>query len=157
MKQRREKVLQNAKDRKIGKVNTPVALQASIRVNRASKDTQNITMTDNATTGHDNTDNATTGDENTDNVTTGNGNTDNAITGKASTVHMPLPPCSSGKAKHPSQIKTSSKHTTAIAEPSIGDPLLDSQATVKASDHTLDLGDVDIYEFLIQGAPNPPD
>ena len=48
LKQRREKILQNAKDRKIGKVNTPVASQASIRGNRASKDTQNITMTNNA-------------------------------------------------------------------------------------------------------------
>ena len=35
LKQRREKVLQNAKDRKLGKVNTQVALQASIRANRA--------------------------------------------------------------------------------------------------------------------------
>ena len=35
LKQRREKVLQNAKDRKQGKVNTHVALQASIRANRA--------------------------------------------------------------------------------------------------------------------------
>ena len=39
LKQRREKVLQNAKDRKLGKANAPVALQASIRANRASKDT----------------------------------------------------------------------------------------------------------------------
>ena len=147
MKQRREKVLQNAKDRKIGKANAPVALQSSIGANRASKDTQNVTITDNAITG----------DDNTDNAIIGNGNTDNAITGKASTVHIPLPSHSSGKAKHPSQIKTSSKHTTAIAEPSIGDPLLDGQATVKASGHTLDLGDVGIYEFLIQGTPNPPD
>ena len=83
--------------------------------------------------------------------------TDSAATGKDSTVHVHLPPHSSGKAKHPSQIKTSSKHTTAIAEPSIGDPLLDGQATVKVSGHTLNLGNVGIYEFLIQGAPNPPD
>ena len=137
MKQRRERVLQNAKDRKMGKANAPVALQASIRANRASKDTQNITMTDNAVIGDD--------------------NTDNAITGETSTVHVPLPPHSSGKAKHPSQIETSSKHTTAIAEPLIGDTLLDGQATVKASSHTLDLGDVGIYEFLIQDTPNPPD
>ena len=157
LKQRRKKVLQNAKDRKVGKVNTPVALQASIRANRASKDTQNITMTDNAVTGDDNTNNAITGNDNTDNAATGDGNMDNAITGKVSTVHVPLPQCSSGKAKHPSQFKTSSKHTTAIAEPSTGDPLLDGQAKVKASGHTLDLGNVGIYEFLIQGAPNPPD
>ena len=144
MKQRREKVLQKAKDRKMGKANAPVELQASIRANRASKNTQNITMTDNAIIGNDNTDNAIIGD----------GNTDNAITGKASTVHIPSLSHSSGKAKHPSQIETSSKHTTAIAEPSIGDPLMDGQATVKASGHTFDLGDVGIHEFLIQGTSN---
>ena len=116
-------------------MNAPIALQASTRPNRASKDTQNIKMTDNATTGKDNTDNATTGED----------NTDNAATGKDSTVHVHLPPHSHGKAKHPSQIKTSSKHTTAIAEPSIGDLLLDGQATVKVCAHTLDLGDIGIY------------
>ena len=147
LKQRREKALQNAKDTKIGKANAPLALQASTRANRASKDTQDIKMTDNATTGEDNTDNATTGKD----------NTDNATTGEDSTVHVHLLPHSSGKAKHPSQIKTSSKHTTAIAEYSIGDPLPDGQATVMVSGHTLDLGDIGIYEFLIQGAPNPPD
>ena len=82
---------------------------------------------------------------------------DNSITGKVSTVYIPLPPHYSGKAKHPSQTKTSSKHTTAIAEPSTGDPLSDGQATVKASGHTLDLSDVCMHEFLIQGAPNPHD
>ena len=123
-------------------------------------------MTNDAVIGNDNTDDAVIGDDNTDDVIgddntddtiIGNDNTDNAITGEASTVHVPLPPCSKGKAKDPSQIKTPSKHATAIAEPSIGDPLLEDQATVKASGHTLDLGDVCIYEFLIQGAPNPPD
>ena len=103
------------------------------------------------------TDNAATGEDKTDNATTGEDNTDNATTGEDSTVHVHLPPCSSGKAKHPSQIKTFSKHTTAIAEPSIGDPLPDGQATVKVSGHPLDLGDIGTYEFLIQGAPNPPD
>ena len=68
-----------------------------------------------------------------------------------------MSPHSSGKAKHPSQIKTSSKHTTAIAEPSIADPLLNSQATVKVNGDMLDSGDIGIYEFLIEGAPNPPD
>ena len=101
IKQRREKVLQNAKDRKLVKVNVPVALQASIRANRASKDTQDIKMTDNAATDTDNTDNAaidgdntakaatdrgnmddaTTSNNNTDNATTGDGNKDKAVTG----------------------------------------------------------------------------
>ena len=154
LKQRREKVLQNAKDRKLGKANTPIALQASIRANRASNDTKNITMTDNARISDDNTDNATTGG---DNAITSDGNMDISITGKVSTVYTPLPPHYSGKAKHQSQIKSSSKHTTTIAEPSTGDPLPDSQATMKASGHTLDLGDVHMYEFLIQGTPNPQD
>ena len=147
LRQRRENVLQNEKDRKLGKANAPVALQASIRANRASNDTQNITMTDDAVIGNDSTDDAVIGDD----------NTDNAITGKVSTVYVLLPPCSKGKAEDPSQIKTSSKHAIPIAEPSIGDPLLDDQATVKASGHNLDLGDVCMYEFLIQGTPNPPD
>ena len=169
LKQRREKVLQNAKDRKLGKVNAPVALQARIRANRASKDTQNITRMNDAIIGDDNTDavigddnntdaiigddntdavigdddtDAIIGDDNTDDAVIGDDNTDNAVTGEASTVHVPLPPCSKGKAKDPNQIKTSSKHATPTAEPSIGDPLLNDQATVKASGHTLDLGDV---------------
>ena len=193
LKQRREKVLQNAKDRKLGKANTLAALQASIRANRASKDTQDIKMadnaaidaenTDNAATDDDNTDDAITGDDNTDDVkgddntdnvigndntdaimgndntdaVMGNDNTDNAIIGKANTVHVPLPPCSKGKAKDPSQIKTSSKHATPIAESSICDLLPDNHATVKASGNTVDLSDVHIYEFFIQGTPNPCD
>ena len=72
LKQRREKALQNAKDRKTEKANTQTALQASTRATKASKDIQDIKMTDNATTGED------------------------------STVDVHLPPHSSGKAKHPS-------------------------------------------------------
>ena len=68
-----------------------------------------------------------------------------------------MPPHYGGKAKHPSQIKTSARHTTAIAVPSTVDPLPDGPDTVKASDHTVDLSDVCIYEFLLQGAPNPCD
>ena len=113
--------------------------------------------TDDAIIGNDNTDDAIIGDDNTDDVIIGNDNTDNAITGEASTVHVPLPPHLKGKAKDPSQIKTSSIHATANAEPSIGDPLLDGQAAVKASGHTFDLGDVCMYAFLIQGTPNPHD
>ena len=83
--------------------------------------------------------------------------TDNATTGEDSTVDVHLPPHSSEKAKYPSQTKISSKHTTAIAEPSIGDPVPDSQVTVKIYGHMADPGDRGIYKFLIEGAPNPPD
>ena len=82
---------------------------------------------------------------------------DNTATGETSTVHVPLPPHYGGKAKDPSQIKTSTKCMPTTAKPSTGDPLLDDKATVKASGHTVDLTDVHMYEFLIQGTPNPLD
>ena len=82
---------------------------------------------------------------------------DDAATGKDSTVDVHLSPYSHGKAKYPSQIKISSKYRTASTEPLLGDPLPGSQATVKVKDHKPDSGDIGIYEFLIEGAPNPPD
>ena len=165
-------------------MNPLLASQASIRANRASNDTQSITNTDDAIIGDDNTDvvistentdnaaidadntniaatdgektdDATMSDNNTDNAATGDGNMDNTAIGEASTVHIPLPPSYGGK--DPSQIKTSTKCTPAIAELSSGDLLLDDHTTVKASGHTVDLTDVHMYEFLIQGAPNPHD
>ena len=195
LKQRREKVLQNAKDRKLAKGNPLVALQSSLRANSASNDTQSITNTndeviddantdaligtentDNAAIEAENTDNAAidtdnTGnaaadskksdaamsDNNSDNAITGDGNMDNTTTGETSTVHIPLSPWYGGKTKDPSKIKTSTKRMPAIAEPSTGDPLPDDYVTAKASGHTVDLTDVCIYEFLIQGTPNPLD
>ena len=43
------------------------------------------------------------------------------------------------------------------AETSIGDSLPSEITTAKSSGHTFDPTDVRIYEFLIQGAPNPCD
>ena len=43
------------------------------------------------------------------------------------------------------------------SESSIGDPLPDEITTVMVSGHTFDPTDVSIYEFLIQGVPNPLD
>ena len=127
LKERREKKLQKTKDRKAEKANAQAALQASTGAAKASKDTQDIKMTDNAPTGED------------------------------STVDVHLPPHSHGKAKYPSQIKLSSKYRTASTEPLLGDPLPGSQATVKVNGHMPNSGDIGIYEFLIEGAPNPPD
>ena len=75
LKERREKALQNAKDRKAEKENAQAALQASTRATKASKGIQDIKMIDNAATGED------------------------------ITVDVHLPPHSHGKAKYPSQIR----------------------------------------------------
>ena len=68
--------------------------------------------------------------------------TDNAATGEDSTVDVHLPPHSSRKAKYPSQIKISSKHSTVITEPSLANPLPGSQATAKVNGHMPDSGDI---------------
>ena len=127
LKERREKVLQNAKDRKAEKVNAQVALLACTRANKASRDNPDIKMIDDAATGED------------------------------STVDVHKPPHSCGKAKYPSKIKISSKHRTAITEPLLGDPLPGSQAAAKVNGHKTNSGDIGMYEFLIEGVPNPPD
>ena len=127
MKERREKALQNAKDRDTEKANTQAALQAHTRASKASKDNQDIKMTDDATITEDSTED----------------------------VH--LLPHPHGKAKYPSQIKTSSKYRTVHTEPLLGNPLPGSQATMKVHGHKPDSGDIGIHKFLIEGTPNPPD
>ena len=85
-------------------------------------------------------------------------NQDIKITDDAtSTEDVHLPPHPHGKAKYPSQIKTSSKYRTVCTEPLLGDPLPGSQATMKTHGHKPDSGDIGKYKFLIEGAPNPPE
>ena len=127
LKERREKILQNANDRDAEKVNAQVALQAHTKANKASKDKQDIKMTYDAAIPKDSTE----------------------------VIH--LPPHPHEKAKNPSQIKMSSKYRTVCTEPLSGDPLPGSQATTKVHGHKPDSGDVGMYEFLIEGAPNLPD
>ena len=74
-----------------------------------------------------------------------------------STEDKYLLPHPHGKAKYPSQIKTSLKYRTVHTEPLPGDPLPGIQATMKVHGHKPDSGDIGTYKFLIEGAPNPPD
>ena len=127
MKERREKALQNAKDRNAEKVNAQAALQAHIRASKASKDNQDNKMTDDAATHKD----------------------------SRESIHLPLHPC--GKAKYLSQIKTSSRYGNVGTEPLLGNPLPGSQATTKVHGHKPDSGDIVTYEFLIEGATSPSD
>ena len=88
-------------------------------------------------------------DNNTDNAATGDCNMNNTATGETSAVHVPLPPHYGRETTDPSKIKTSTKHTPAIAEPSIGDPLPNENATAKDSGYTVEPTDVHMYEFFI--------
>ena len=115
---------------------------------------------DDAAMSDDNTDNSTLSDNNTDDATTGNGNTENTTTGETSMVEIPSPLHYDRKTKDPNKVKTSKSCTPIMlepSEPSIGDPPPNEIATVMASGHAFDPTDVCIYEFLIQGRPNPLD
>ena len=78
LKQRKEKVLQNAKDRKLAKGNPLVALQADQRVNSALNDTQSITNTNDEII-DDNNIEAVIDVENINNAAIDAENTDNAV------------------------------------------------------------------------------
>ena len=126
LKERREKALQNAKDRDAEKVNAQAALQACTRASKTSKDNQDIKMTD------------------------------DAATHKDSTEYIHLLPHLRGKTKYPNQIKMSSKYRTVHTEPLLGNPLPGSQATAKVHGHKPDSGEKGMYQILIEGAPKPP-
>ena len=209
LKQRREKALKNAKDRKLATRNPLAALKADHRAERASNDSQSSTNTndelidgsntntvievantdntainaeivdniapdadnisndakdgkksDDVVMSNDNTDNTTMSDNNTDDTTTGNSNTENTATGETSMVQIPSSLCYGSKTKDPSKVKSSKRHIPIMvepSEPSIGDPSPNEIATVTVGGHAFDLMDVHIYEFFIQGAPNPLD
>ena len=87
LKQRREKAVQNAKDRKLAKGNLLVALKADHRANRASNDTQSSTNTNNELIDGSNTD-TTIGVENTHNTAIAAENMDNAATDAENTENV---------------------------------------------------------------------
>ena len=213
LKQRREKALQNAKDRKLA------ALIANRKANRASNDTQSSANTNdelingvnadtiicidnidnieivaenvtNAATNaeyidtdstnadnivnveienekseevvmsDDNIDNAAMSDNNIDDATLGNDNAENVTMGETSIKDIPSPLLYGRKTTDPSKVKTSKKHIpiqVKLSEPSIGDPHADEIATETVKGHTFDPIDVRVYEFFIQGTPNPKD
>ena len=86
LKHRREKALQNTKDRKLAKGNPLAALQSDQRANRDSNDTQSSTNTNDelidgfntdTVIGVENTNNTAIAAENVDNAATDAENTDN--------------------------------------------------------------------------------
>ena len=64
----------------------------------------------------------------------------------------------SRKTTDPSKVKTSKKHRhiwVKPLEPPIADPAADEITTDMMKGHAFDPTDVRVYEFFIQGAPNP--
>ena len=108
----------------------------------------------------DNIDNAAASNNDTDDVTSGYDNAENVAKGKMSTNDIPSPLPYSRKTADPSKIKTSKKHRPIQVKPlesSTDDPPADEIATKAARGHAFDPTDVQVYEFFIQGPPNPKD
>ena len=219
LKQRREKALQNAKDRKLVKENFLTALKADHKADRASNDTQSSANTNdelinganadtiicvdnidnieivaenvtNAATNAENIDtysinadnivnaeienekseevvmsndnigNAAMSDNNIDDAALGDDNTENVATGETSTRDVPSPLLYGRKTTDSSKVKASKKHIpieVKPSEPSTADSPADEITTEMVKDHAFDPTDVQVYEFFIQGAPNPKD
>ena len=130
---------------------------AAINADNTSNAATDGKKSDDAAMSYDNTDNAAMSDNNTDDAATGDGNTENTTTGETSTVDIPSPLHYGRKTKDPSKVKTSNKCMPIMVEPSIGNQLPDEIMTAKVHIHAFHPTDVHIYEFLIQGAPNPLD
>ena len=129
---------------------------AAINANNTSNAATDSIKSDNAAMNDDNIDNAAMSNNNTDDTSTGHGNTENTTTGEISMVDIPSPLYYGRKTKDPRKVKTSKKHMPIMVEPS--EPSLPNEiATAMVTGHTFDPTDVHIYEFLIQGAPNPLD
>ena len=219
LKQRREKVLQKTKDRKLAKENFLTALKAGYKTDRALNDTQisansndelitganadtiihvdnidnieivaeNVTNTatnaenidtdstnaDNIVNAEmenekleevvmsdDNIDNAAMSDNNTNDAALGGDNTENVTVGETSTDEVPSPLLYGRKTTDQGKVKTSKKHRPIQVkplEPTIADSPADEITTEISKDHTFDPTDVRVYEFFIQGTPNPKD
>ena len=133
---------------------------AAINADNTSNAATDGKKSDDVVMSDDNTDNATMSNNNTDDTISGDGNRENTATGKTSTVDIPSPLLCGRKTTDPSKVKTSKRHTPIMAEPSepsIGDPPPNEIAILTVSGHAFEPTDVHIYEFLIQGTPNPLD
>ena len=216
LKQRREKTLQNAKDRRPAEEYFPTALKASYKIHRALKtlkrarkvtmgsindENMNITMiadninnleivannevnattnTDIEPTDTDNINNAETeidksedivmSDDNDDNpamsnkgsphATSGDDNAENSEPGENSTEDAPSPLIYGRKMNDPTKVKTSKRQRpvrVAPLESPMDNPHVNKDTTGKAKSHAFDPTDVRVYEFFVEGAPNPKD
>ena len=88
---------------------------------------------------------------------------DNAEKGESdenSTEDVPSPLIYGRKTTNPTKVKTSKRHRPVMVKPlesPVGNPPADKEATGKAKGHAFDPTDVRVYEFFIQGTPNPKD
>ena len=87
-------------------------------------------------------------------------NVENSEPGEKGTEDVPSPLIYGRKMNKSTKVKTSKRHrpirVTPLQSP-MGNPHVDKHTTGKAKSHAFDPTNVQVYEFFIEGAPNPKD
>ena len=108
----------------------------------------------------DNDDNPAMSDNDGPHTTSGDDNVENDISGENSTDDVPSPLIYSRKMTDPTKVKMSKRcrpvRVTPLYSPT-GNPPADKDITGKGKGQAFDPTNVQVYEFFIQGAPNPKD
>ena len=108
----------------------------------------------------DNDDNPAMSDKDSPHIALGDDNAENGEPGENSTEDVPSPLIYGRKMTNPTKVKTSKRHrpvrVTPLESP-MGNPPADKDTTGKVKGHAFDPTNVRVYEFFIQGTPNPKD
>ena len=140
----------NAEDTDIEPTDTDNINNAETEIDKS----EDIVMSD------DNDDNPAMSDKDRPHATSGDDNAENSEPGENSTEDAPSPLIYGRKTNDPAKVKTSKRHRpirVAPLESPMGNPHVDKDTTAKAKSHTFDPTDMQVYEFFIEGAPNPKD
>ena len=105
-------------------------------------------------------DNPAMSDKDSPHDTSGDDNAENSESGENSTEDVPSPLIYGRKMNDPTKVKTSKRcrliRVIPLESPT-GNPHVDKDTTGKVKSHAFDPTNVQVYEFFIQGAPNPKD
>ena len=138
----------NAEDTDIEPADTDNINNAETEIDKS----EDIVMSD------DNDDNPAMSDKYSPHTTSGDDNAENSEPGENSTEDAPSPLIYGRKMNDPTKVKTSKRHRlirVAPLESPMGNPHVDKDTTGKARSHAFDPTDVRVYEFFIEGTPNP--
>ena len=140
----------NAKDTDIEPVDIDNINMAETEIDKS----EDIVMSDN------NDDNPAMSNKDSPHTIPGNDNAENSELGENSTEEVPSPLIYGRKTNNPTKVKTSKRcrpiRVTPMESPT-GNPHVDKDTTGKAKSHAFDPTDMRVYEFFVEGAPNPKD
>ena len=140
----------NAEDTDIEPADTDNINNAETEINKS----EDIVMSD------DNDDNPAMSDKDSPHATSSDDNAENSEPGEDSTEDAPSPLIYGRKMNDSTKVKTSKRHrpisVTSLESP-MGNPHVDKDTTGKAKCHVFDPTDMQVYEFFVEGTPNPKD